>query len=314
MRNWIIVFIPLLYGMPAVGQLQPIFQTTLYFEDAIGNRDSIVVGLDTLANPIFNPGFGEEDIASPFDSVFEVRATHWGSFGWGEGDYILSKKIIGDAESNDDVSACYVGGATLFFIHAKYQPVRISWAAGIFNNYCMGGSFFTPDRMHQMVDPWDWLAMPAIRFGCASGTETYEIALGDEYCAPLEISYIAMQEIEGSPGILDSIYGVAFGITNGYFIPCSQLPVYGNPRSAQAHNFRISPNPAQSRIRIVNQEDIAVSTLIFYNHLGKMVAEYPAEPSSSQIDLDISQLASGIYLVVQRFPDGRTSARKWVKM
>lgn len=67
------------------GQPTAMFEATIWFEDAAGNRDSIVVGYDTLATEDIDPAFGEAEITSPFDSVFEVRA--------GSTDFIYQKKL-----------------------------------------------------------------------------------------------------------------------------------------------------------------------------------------------------------------------------
>ena len=54
----------------------PEFEFTMHFMDAIGNRDSIVLGYDPNATGyIMNGEFGEQTISAPFDSVFEVRAS-----------------------------------------------------------------------------------------------------------------------------------------------------------------------------------------------------------------------------------------------
>lgn len=311
-----LLFALLLHWLMAVGQMQPMFQTTLFFEDAIGHKDTVTVGFDTLANSVFNPQFGEMDISTPFDSVFEVRATNWSSFGWGEGDYVLSKKIVSAAENNVNIPFCYSGGGVILFIHAKYQPFRVSWEEGVFEHYCARGSYFTPDRMHQMIEPWDWMAMPSIRFNCAAGVSMYELALGDEFRAPLEIPYIAMQEVEGNPGVLDSIYGLAFGfgIADGFFIPCSQVSTHENQRNEAAHHFRILPNPASDKILILNPESLTVASVDVYDYLGRMIVHYPVEQIGTATELDVSQIARGVYFVVQRYTDGQTGTGKMVKM
>ncbi|MCB0375492.1 MAG: hypothetical protein KDD04_06205, partial [Sinomicrobium sp.] len=72
----IFIIIGLLLGswQAAHSQQTAQFETTLYFEDAVGNRDSVIVGYDTLATHDIDPEFGEQELVSPFDSVFEVRA------------------------------------------------------------------------------------------------------------------------------------------------------------------------------------------------------------------------------------------------
>ncbi|GAB4497385.1 MAG: hypothetical protein OHK0019_30910 [Saprospiraceae bacterium] len=53
------------------------FEMLIYFEDAIGNKDTVIVGYDPDANTYdVNPQFGEVWLDTPFDSVFEVRVSH----------------------------------------------------------------------------------------------------------------------------------------------------------------------------------------------------------------------------------------------
>ena len=312
MKKLAFVFALLAQVFPFAGQLEPNFQTTLYFEDAAGNRDTIVVGLDTLADAFYNPQFGEMDISAPFDSVFEVRATHWSSFGWGEGNYVLSKKIVSVAEHNVDPPACLTGAGVLLFMHARYQPVRIYWQPGTFDTYCLHGSFFTPDRLHQMIDPWDWLAMPAIRFGCAAGVDSYEIGLGDAFRAPQEIPYIAMQEVEGQPGVQDSIYGLAFGITESYFIPCSQVPVHNVASAGTMQSLDIYPNPADDYITLGASGDLLPAAVYLYDGTGTGITALSSVRGALQIDT--RRLRRGVYFVVLRSDSGMVRTGKFIKM
>lgn len=311
MRPLLLLILLVLQIGTLAGQIQPLFETALYFEDAAGNKDTIVVGLDTMANAFFNPEFGENDIMAPFDSVFEVRATHWSSFGWGEGDYILSKKIVSTTEYNPEVPDCLSGGGILFFIHSHAQPIRIRWEAGTFDTYCTRGTFFTPDRLHQMINPWDWLAMPGIRFGCAAGTDFYEVALGDVYRAPLEISYIAMHEIENHPGVTDSIYGLAFGITESYFISCNQSAAQDLTGNALWQGLKIYPNPAQERIWMATSDGGAIGNIEIVDALGKKVIDYAEQQSVAEID--ISRLRFGLYYVMAHSDNSLRQYGKFVK-
>jgi hypothetical protein len=72
-----IAFLWLLLAFTSTAQKTPFFLTTFYFEDAIGNIDSIEVGYDLTANQTGNPDFGEVTDLSPFDSVFDVRAVNY---------------------------------------------------------------------------------------------------------------------------------------------------------------------------------------------------------------------------------------------
>lgn len=55
----------------------PLFQTVIWFEDAVGNRDSVNIGFNLEAKwDTLNPNFGEALLDTPFDSIFEVRVSH----------------------------------------------------------------------------------------------------------------------------------------------------------------------------------------------------------------------------------------------
>ena len=49
------------------------FSQTLWFEDAIGNIDSVIIGHDPLATVDIDAQFGEVEITEPFNAIFEVR-------------------------------------------------------------------------------------------------------------------------------------------------------------------------------------------------------------------------------------------------
>jgi hypothetical protein len=138
-----IAFLWLLLAFTSTAQKTPFFLTTFYFEDAIGNIDSIEVGYDLTAKQTGNPDFGEVTDLSPFDSIFDVRVVNYFEY------YnttppinplnLIVKRIVGDAEKF--VNAPCIGGADLlFFIHAIHQPV---------NHKCEGSEGFRKDRL-----PW----------------------------------------------------------------------------------------------------------------------------------------------------------------
>ena len=56
-------------------QLTPLFETTLYVEDAIVNRDTVMFGFDPMATSDIDEDFGEVALNTPFDSILEARFT-----------------------------------------------------------------------------------------------------------------------------------------------------------------------------------------------------------------------------------------------
>jgi hypothetical protein len=285
------------------------FQTAIYFEDAIGNRDTIVVGFDTTANNTYNPQFGELDLSHPFDSIFEVRAAHLLDFGWGDGDYILSKKIVGKPEAAMNLPTCLYPASILFFVQCANQPITVSWSQDTFSNlFCLSPTFFTPDRLYRMSFPWDWFELPDRRYSCTSFDSTYTLFLDSDH-DETEIPYIAMQEVYGSG--LDSIWGLhlQFEINWG-FSPCQFVDTKLEPEQLD-QNLLIFPNPATTEITIHSVE--AIKEIMLFDSSGKRI--YYAVENGIQFRsvIDISTLTPGLYFAKTIYSSGRVQNGKFVK-
>ncbi len=299
----------------SLAQLQPMFQTGIYFEDAIGNKDTIIVGFDTLATGDYNPNFGEVDITIPFDSIFEVRAAHLDDFGWGNQQYALSKKVIGFAENYINLPSCYSGSTILLFVKAKHLPIKISWNQDLFSGGCLNATFFTPDRMYQMVNPLDWFDMPSIRYECTSTVNSLEIFLGKQYKAPMEIPYIAKRKVLGSMNAVDSIYGVSLDFGNDWiFSPCSLVSVDEEPFVKTDNQTKVFPNPAIDKLTIQNKDKVVATNFSVYDQIGKRILYFNNDQNNSEKNLDIEHFPPGVYYVVQQIKNGETRVNKWVKI
>jgi hypothetical protein len=289
----------------------PMYQADFYFQDAIGNRDTITIGYDTTANDEFNPQFGEINLSQPFDSVFEVRATHRTGFNWGQGSYILSKRIFSLGENYLNLQQCYGGGSSICFIRAKYPPVTISWDITIMDNLCNRASFWSPDLAWQIVDPFAWLAMPWVRYQCASSANHYTIELGSEFKSQTEISYVIEHAVEGSSSVKDSIYGVCFyGFMADWWIsPCSLVDIH--EPSAQPEALVLFPNPSFTEISLPREMEQEHLVQIFEPN-GRMVKSIKRTNSESSID--ISALKSGWYVLRTIHTDGRSQIGSFQKL
>ncbi len=74
MKQLIVFFFSMFLHLGLIGQNVPYFETTIWVEDAIGNRDSVVVGFDPNATDEVDTTFGEIPNDSAFDSILDVRA------------------------------------------------------------------------------------------------------------------------------------------------------------------------------------------------------------------------------------------------
>ncbi|MCB9293864.1 MAG: T9SS type A sorting domain-containing protein [Lewinellaceae bacterium] len=220
----IFIILGLLLGgwQAALSQQTAQFETTLYFEDAVGNRDSIVVGYDTLATHDIDPEFGEVEILSPFDSIFEVRA---GTFTW-QWREKLSKKIINRATAAVGPFApedCYSGQPVFIYIWAKHQPIKVSWNRAVFaERRCYRATALLNHWLDELAGPLTPDEIPP-EYACLAAEDSIYFDMSEEYLLsnPLFEALIYLEkEVEGLG--LQTIYGLRFfpASTPFDFSPC----------------------------------------------------------------------------------------------
>jgi hypothetical protein len=104
------------------------FSFRLYFEDSLGNKDTIIVGYDENATNGIDTNFGEVNIAaSPWNNSFEVRT---GNGFMGETDWPINN-TFSDFQSKKQIKFkdCLVGQRYGIPIIVKINtpPLEISW-------------------------------------------------------------------------------------------------------------------------------------------------------------------------------------------
>jgi hypothetical protein len=107
----------------------PEFEFQLYFEDAAGNKDTLIIGDASVATNLIDTVFGEENIINqPWNSVFEVRASnkYWEGYPFADTALMQAKKAI---VNKDEVGNNYI----TFDIKAENWPVTISWDSTLFH-------------------------------------------------------------------------------------------------------------------------------------------------------------------------------------
>lgn len=138
MKNTCLLFV-LLFASLIIHAQQ--FEMPIYFEDAIGNVDSVIIGYDSDATNGIDEQFGEVNtLGVPFEKEFEVRA---GFYDW--------YKIY--FESNDDIrtleSKKFIVGkvcedpgyhpeanSIMVSIKCNHWPITVSWDRSLFQDEC----------------------------------------------------------------------------------------------------------------------------------------------------------------------------------
>ncbi len=133
-QNLIILFVTLC-SFWAKGQH---FELPIFFEDAIGNKDSIILGYDIAASKGIDAALGEIDIlGTPYTKEIEVRASmyKYEKIRHEDPRIIESKKMIIESDCvyptlYDEVNSIMV------LIKSANWPIVISWDTTLFQDSC----------------------------------------------------------------------------------------------------------------------------------------------------------------------------------
>jgi hypothetical protein len=77
-------------------------------------------------------------------------------------------------------------------------------------------------------------------------------------------------------------------------------------------NIKIFPNPTKGRITISNIQNANLKSVQLYNVLGRLVKDLPTDTSLSKIDLSLTNLSKGIYLLKLSSIEGKTKTNKLI--
>lgn len=270
------------------------FSFELYFEDAVGNKDTLILGYDPMATDSIDVVFGETNIISdPWDSLFDVRIT----------DKFF---IRGDSESDTATFhtkkqivnySCNTRPHTLsaIDIKAKYWPVTASWNSVLFQDSCLNGSIFTsfhPGGWWDVGSPSDLALVILGQQSQATFSSQIRLSVGGH----LNDNYAYVSE----EGDTISIFWQAFGDSN-------LVRVAINEKEREA--IKIYPNPVSDFLNIQCDNVGRIDRIRIFNSLGGLMR---IEPGANRIDL--RNLPNGMYVVQVLFSNGRRETRRILKV
>ncbi len=269
------------------GQLSPYFETTLYFEDAIGNRDSVIFGYDINASSGLDPEFGEVEITEPFDSVFEVRMRPRDDT---SNDY-FTKRLISGTEIVVNDPSCYSGSLGEIYIHALHQPVKVWWDREQFqSSECFAGAFIIDHILHELAGPIALDDFPPLYY-CMGDVDTGYFELTEESLDPEYPRICLEKEVEGFG--FKKIYGLrlAVGPTWAY-TPCYW--VVNTTEAPRPHYFSSYPNPVTDQVEFSLDPNANIEYLTIYDSEGQQVMTLPY---AARQKVDIGHLPPGCYYI-----------------
>ncbi|MBK8702376.1 MAG: T9SS type A sorting domain-containing protein [Saprospiraceae bacterium] len=298
--------IALIFSVPDTleAQLTPYFEMSLYFEDAIGNRDTVIFGYDINASSDIDPEWGEVELTTPFDSVFEVKI---GSF-----DYFyknkLTKRLIQDTEIVVNDSSCYIGSTGIIYVYAIHYPIKVNWDKNLLlNNECFRGAFIVNHITDELAGPISPDEIPPLYY-CMAAVDSGYFDFTEEP-SPEQIRVYINKEVEGL-GIMP-IPGLRL-IVNPYwaYTPCYWVTETENTRYVDG--IAIYPNPVSGYFKLSDLSGGGITGPLFiYNSTGQMVKHHTAVGLEQVID--VSGLSEGRYHVVVYMEKNRIWRGAFVK-
>ncbi len=301
--KWTILF--LLLPLFGVSQGTAFFETTIYFEDAIGNKDSLVVGHDENANSSYNPDFGEIDITMPWDSVFEVRGTHFLDWYTIDDKLLLSKKIIGSGEGGITQGGDCLSFNTpiVIFANVKNLPLKISWDKSAFSNsICRNRSTITPNVLPMITERWYESLEENIDYCCMAENDSvdfYTFRVNDGFGFHL-IDQIENNTVDTMVALL-----LNFRFQNAWDTPCTAV-VGTDEIGSSSSDIDIFPNPSHNEINIKGNK---FSNWYILNQESKLIMK------GNGNSVNIEKLKEGIYYISLFDNDGNLlKTKKIVKI
>jgi hypothetical protein len=248
-KEIILLLLALIFSNIIFGQKTAMFEHPLYFEDGIGNRDTLIIGGDTTASIGINPEFGEVPDTTPFDSVFEVRGINDDQ--WFSPNPLLLKKIIGWTEKVFGYpEPCEDIEFLRIIINIRHLPLKVSWDSKIYtDSACILATYITSSYNAMAFGPG----------GLTLNPEDENLA----YCVAQHDSLIFDIGQGLFPGNLweDFIYPVEGGTTDtmlvlewnfdysGSTLVCGGI-VNTNEILPVNSSFLVYPNPAEDHLTI----------------------------------------------------------------
>lgn len=156
---------------------QPEFSFKLYFEDAMGNKDTVTLGYDANATDSIDAAFGEVNLINqPWsDDDFEIRVSDIAQLYGDIGNFLTKKNIV----KNNCGADWFLQPKISLGIKNAHYPIQLSWNQNAFTGACANVAFL----VDLIPDLWFDAGGPAIDW--LSNTNNPEITIGQ----PSQITY-----------------------------------------------------------------------------------------------------------------------------
>ncbi|PWH85749.1 T9SS type A sorting domain-containing protein [Brumimicrobium oceani] len=281
MKKIILIFVLLCFYQISEAQT---FQFQMFFEDAIGNKDTLTIGYDFNGTELIDSSFGEENIIGiPLDSTFDVRISD-AFYHFGNATFHTKKQIL--------PNLCAGGWFPIVAIDIKCEnwPVVATWDNSLFYNECREGSVFTS------INPGGW-------WDTGSPSDLYRAELTSLNQVTFMSNYDPFWEVNENYAYINSsndtipYFWMAFGDLSLITLGVENISA----------DFKLYPNPVKDLLYIDTSAEF-VKEVILVDMVGR---RKNVEFKNGSIDL--RSFKSGYYQVIINGNDGESKNMKVLK-
>lgn len=267
-KKIVYLFFTIIICLPVCGQE---FSFSLYFEDAMSNRDTLVLGYDPAATEGVDAQFGEVNMLyDPFNEEFEVRTGRLFHYIWSPDSFLVKKHIVPPICDGRSVPF-RMPFVEYIYIHCKNFPLTISWDT-VFNKECTDHSFLT-----------DW--NPNIWFDAIQGGEQGPFFLKDS-------THIVLTHLNVYNSQVEYVSHNGANLNVIYFALCSEqnFKDITDIEEISTKTVGVYPNPVQDVLNL----DTGNDPLDFVRILDLSGRIYK---QTNENQVDVSALPNGVYIV-----------------
>ncbi len=268
------------------------FQTSLYFENSDGLKDSIVVGYDPSASTGIDSQFGEDDILSEPLGVLDIRLSYiidgrvCGNIPLSVEEVcpFLSKKSIVPKECTMNIDH-WGSSVVQCLIRNKDLPVTITWNSDEFLSSCLDESLIT----EWPSEGWWDFCFPERYWGIFGLNVSQELVVENP---------VGVQLYNNDNDTFSVLY---IGLLH------QDIGVDNNEQEAENNGISLFPNPTREKIHF----NTKFSHYAIYNIQGKKIIS--GKNLNNNTGLDVSKLDKGVFIFEGRNEKNEFLQQKFVK-
>jgi len=320
MKNTIFTLVFSLFCLYLNAQRTPQYTAKFYFEDAVGNKDTVIVGYDDDALvdtdfDLIDEDFAEQVDNSPFKEGLDVRLREYFSpHPYEDERYRLFKNLI---EKSTYGNNCLKPLGTYFYVHTNHFPITVKWDLNFLSS-CTKGTMFTPDDWYGLIKEQLWLEYDYIRYCCLDKKTEWVIdipqkPINNPLTEPEENTIFIEWPVEGSTQVKHTIWGFKivyiheFGETPCNLVHTEDWDIH---RQIRAISY---PNPTTDLMQLLVESLDGEARLQVYDAMGTLV--FQKEDIRSGIhEIPMHNLCSGVYYYKLHQNINILISGKWIKI